>query len=56
MSVAAFIATFPNMNEITQHYYACETFTLLSTTRKVVAIVFHLKGFVVLQHEPRNAH
>ena len=51
-----FSATFPNVNEITQHYYACETFMLLSITRKVVAIIFYLKSFVVLQHEPRNAH
>ena len=56
MAVAAFIATFPNVNEITQHYYACEAFMLLSITRKVVAIVFYLKSFVALQHEPRNAH
>ena len=48
MAVAAFIATFPNVNEITQHYYACEAFMPLSTTRKVVAIVFYLKSFVVL--------
>ena len=56
MAVAAFIVTFPNVNEITQHYYACEASMLLNNTRKVVAIVFYLKGFVVLQHEPRNAH
>ena len=26
MAVATFIATFPNVNEIIQHYYACEAF------------------------------